>query len=395
MAVQMLSPQIYSVGSRDWDRKLFDELIPLPDGTSYNSYLIQGSDKTALIDTVDPPKTAELFSNLKELNVDTIDYIISNHAEQDHSGAIPEVLKAFPKAKVVTNNKCKLFLKDHLLISEEDFVTVEDRDTLSLGNKTLEFIFTPWVHWPETMVTYLQEDKILFTCDLFGSHLATSDLFVQDESKVIEDAKRYYAEIMMPFRPIIKKNIQKIETLGAEFIAPSHGPVYNKPEIILNAYRDWISDNVRNKVVLAYVSMHGSTGVITSYLSDQLIEKGVQVKLFNLTESDIGQLAMSLVDTATLVLGTPTVLTGPHPAAVYAATLVNALKPKLRYATVVGSYGWGGIAVDVIVNSLKNLKVEFLDPLLIKGHPKEEDFKSLKDLAQSICLKHKGLFAKD
>jgi flavorubredoxin len=391
VTVHELKPGIYAVGANDWDRRLFDELIPLPDGTSYNSYLVKGSDKTAVIDAVDPPKSGEWISNIKKLGISTIDYIISNHAEQDHSGAIPDLLAQFPGAKVVTNEKCKGFLEDLLSIPAGKFITIQDGETLSLGNRTLEFIFTPWVHWPETLCTYLREDKILFSCDFFGSHLATGELFVKDAQKVVEDAKRYFAEIMMPFRVAIRKNVQKIEALDIAYIAPSHGPVHDRPGIIINAYKDWISDRVENLVVLAYVSMHGSTGKMASYLCDALIDRGIEVKFFNLTKTDIGQLAMSLVDAATIVLGTPTVLAGPHPAAVYAAVLANALKPKVKYAAVFGSYGWGGQTVEVIKNNMKNLKVELLEPVLTKGFPLEADFRQLDRLADEIAARHRKL----
>ncbi len=391
MAVHELKPGIYAVGANDWDRRLFDELIPLPDGTSYNSYLVKGSDKTAVIDAVDPPKSGEWMSNIKKLGINTIDYIISNHAEQDHSGAIPDLLAQFPAAKVVTNEKCKGFLEDLLSIPAGKFITIQDGETLSLGNRTLEFIFTPWVHWPETLCTYLREDKILFSCDFFGSHLASSELFVKDAQKVVEDAKRYFAEIMMPFRVAIRKNVQKIEALDIAYIAPSHGPVHDRPGIIINAYKDWISDRVENIVVLAYVSMHGSTGKMASYLCDALIDRGIEVKFFNLTKTDIGQLAMSLVDAATIVLGTPTVLASPHPAAVYAASLANALKPKVKYAAVFGSYGWGGQTVEIIKNNMKNLKVELLEPVLTKGFPLEADFRELDRMADEIAARHREL----
>ncbi len=193
MAVRKLKDGIYSVGAIDWDRRLFDELIPLPDGTTYNAYIVKGEEKTALLDTVDPAKKDELIGNLKSLKVEKIDYIIAHHAEQDHSGTIPDILSLYPEAKVVTNSKCKGFLMDLLHIPEDKFIVVNDGDTLSLGGRTLKFIFTPWVHWPETMVTYLTPDNILFTCDFFGSHYASSYLFVKDKEKVLEDAKRYYA----------------------------------------------------------------------------------------------------------------------------------------------------------------------------------------------------------
>ena len=171
-----IRPGVFSVGAVDWDRRIFDELIPLPEGTSYNSYLVKGSTATALIDTVDPTKEVELLSHLDELKVDRIDYLIANHAEQDHSGVIPRILIRYPSAKVITTPRGKELLMLLLRIPEERIATVQDRETLSLGDRTLEFIHAPWVHWPETMLTYLREERVLFTCDLFGSHFATSDL---------------------------------------------------------------------------------------------------------------------------------------------------------------------------------------------------------------------------
>ncbi len=389
MAVQEIVPKVFAVGARHWDRRLFDELVPLPDGTSYNAYLVCGSEKTALIDSVDPEKRDVLISNLEKIPVKKIDYVICNHAEQDHSGCIPDILDIYPDALVVTNEKCKGFLKELLLIEEERFITIQNKETLSLGDKTLEFHFTPWVHWPETMTTFLKEEKILFSCDFFGSHLATGNLFVKDAARVVEDAKRYYAEIMMPFRTAIKKNIETVEALGVKYIAPSHGPVHDKPSVIIEAYKDWISPRVENVMVLAYVSMHGSTEHMVNYLVEKLMASGVKVKPFNLIQTDLGQLAIALVDAAGIIIGTPTVLVGPHPAAVYAATLVNALKPKTKYATVIGSYGWGGRAVETIKNNLTNLKADFLEPVLIKGHPKDKDFSALDTLAGQIVARHK------
>jgi len=389
--MKQIAPNVYAVGAIDWDRRLFDELIPLPDGTSYNAYLIKASEKTVLLDTVDPTKSEVLIGNLVRSGIDRLDYIVAHHAEQDHSGGIPDVLTLHPQAKVVTNPKCRDMLIDLLEIDEERFVTVEDGQTLSLGDKTLRFVYIPWVHWPETMGTYLNEDKVFFPCDFFGSHLATSTSFVEDETLVYEAAKRYYAEIMMPFRAAIRKNLEKIKDLPIDIIAPSHGPVYNKPEFIINAYKDWISDNVKNEVVLPYVSMHGSTAKMVEHFVDVLIEKGITVKQFNLTVADIGKLAMALVDAATIVIGSPTVLTGPHPKVMYAAALVNALRPKARFVSIIGSYGWAGKSVEQITSAISNLNVELLEPVIAKGHPKEADFIALDKLADSILAKHREL----
>ncbi|MFA5079186.1 MAG: FprA family A-type flavoprotein, partial [Dehalococcoidia bacterium] len=191
MSRPQIKPGIHAVGAIDWDRRLFDALIPLPDGTSYNSYLVRGSQKTALIDTVDPAMDTVLTGNLDDLNVENIDYVICNHAEQDHAGSIPLILDLYPGAKVVCTPKCKGMLMDLLHLDESVITTVNDGDSLSLGDRTFEFIHAPWVHWPETMVSYLKEDKVLFSCDFFGSHLTQSALYVQNEGQVYESAKRY------------------------------------------------------------------------------------------------------------------------------------------------------------------------------------------------------------
>jgi flavorubredoxin len=389
--MMQLRPNIYAVGAIDWDRRLFDELIPLPDGTSYNAYLVKGSEKIALLDTVDPTKTDVLIDNLVKAGTDRIDYIVAHHAEQDHSGGIPDILMLYPDAKVVTNPKCKGMLIDLLQISEDKFITVDDGQTLSLGDKTLRFIYIPWVHWPETMGTYLQEDKIFFPCDFFGSHLATSSLFIEDQALVYESAKRYYAEIMMPFRTAIKKNLEKIKDLQIDIIASSHGPVYDNPKFIIDAYKDWVSDNVKNEVVLPYISMHDSTKKMVEHLVDALIERGITVRQFNLTTTDISKLAISLVDAATIVLGSPTVLTAAHPKVAYAAILANALRPKTKFASIIGSFGWGGKMVEQITALLGNLKVEILEPVVTKGYPNDDDFTALEKLADKILTKHKEL----
>jgi len=387
MKARQIKTNVYWVGAIDWDRRLFDALIPLPDGTSYNAYLVQGSQKVALIDTVNPSTTEVLMAYLE--NVPVIDYVIANHAEQDHSGSIPQVLAKYPNAKMVTTPKGRDLLVALLLIPEDRFITVSDGETLSLGDKTLEFIHAPWVHWPETMLTYLREDKILFPCDLFGSHLATTDLYVADEGQVYEAAKRYYAEIMMPFRTIIEKHLEKINGYKIDVIAPSHGPLYDKPSFILKAYRSWVSGPPKNIVVLPYISMHGSTQKMVEYFVGALADRGVTVKQFNLAAADIGKLAMALVDAATMVIGMPTVLVGPHPNVAHAAFLANALRPGLQFVSIIGSYGWGSKAVEQLKGLIPNLKAEVLDPVIIKGLPREEDLKALDNLASTIVQKHK------
>ena len=387
MKPRKIRDRIYWMGSVDWDRRLFDSLIPLPDGTSYNAYLIEGSEKTVLVDTVDPPMAEELLAQLQ--GVPKIDYVISHHAEQDHSGTIPQVLEKYSGAKLITTPKAKGMLIDLLRIPEECFITVKDGETISLGDKTLKFIHAPWVHWPETMVTYLEEDRILFSCDFFGSHIATTDLYVTDEGRVYEAAKRYYAEIMMPFRKVIEKNLEKLASYDIEMIAPSHGQIYPRPSFIIDAYRDWILGPPLNTVVLPYVSMHESTRRMVDHLVSALVVRGVRVEQFNLCVTDIGKLAMALVDAATIVVGTPTILGGPHPYAAYSVFLANALRPKAKFLSIIGSYGWGGKTVNVLAGMISNLKVEVIEPVLAKGLPSENDLKALENLAETIATKHK------
>ncbi len=389
MKARKIKEGIYWVGAVDWDRRLFDDLIPLPDGTSYNAFLIQGSEKTVLIDTVDTTMSHVMFERLNQLGTEHIDYIITNHAEQDHSGTLPQIIERYPETQVVCTPKCKEILVDLLLAPQDHFLTVEDGATLSLGDRTLEFIHAPWVHWPETMLTYLREDEILFPCDLFGSHLATTDLCVTDEGRVYEAAKRYYAEIMMPFRKIIQKHLKKVQGYKISLIAPSHGPMYDRPEFILDAYQDWVFNNPKNIVVLPYISMHGTTREMVKYLVDALTKKGVTVEQFNLAVTDIGKLAMALVDAATIVIGSPTVLTGAHPNVVYATYLANALRPKVKFVSIIGSYGWGGKMVQQLADLIPNLKVEIFEPVVVKGYPSDEDFEALDKLAAKIAGKHK------
>ena len=385
---------IYYVGVNDAERQVFDELIPLPDGTTYNSYLILGTEKVALIDTADPLKRNELLNNIKETGVKKIDYIITHHGEQDHSGCTPLVLEEYPMAKVLTNQKCKTELMDLLCISDDKFIVIDDGQEVSLGNKTLKFIFAPWVHWPETFLTYIPEDKILFSCDFLGSHFsfnAKDGLFVKDNEKIYIPAKRYYAEIMSPFRSLIRKNLEKIKNLDIDIIAPSHGPLHKGKDFITSCYSKWASDDVQNEVLLVYVSMHGSTSAIAEYFIDALDKRNIKVKAFNLADADIGDIAMTLVDAATAVIGSSTVLAGPHPKAVFAAYLVKALRPKTRFLSVIGSYGWGGKMVEQLAEVLSGVQAEIIEPVLVKGYPKKDDYAAIDALADKIKIEHAQL----
>jgi len=380
---------VFFVGAPDWDRRLFDALIPLPQGTSYNAYLITGQEKTALIDTVDPTKWEVLKAYLEQVN--NIDYVVIQHVEQDHSGSLPMVLEKYPNAVVIANSKAKELILTHLHVPEEKIQVIEDGDKLDLGGLTLQFIFAPWVHWPETMLTYLPERKLLFTCDFLGSHLATSSLFIEDERLVYLGAKRYYAEIMSPFRNLIKGHLEKIKKLDIDMIAPSHGPIYQNPDFIIEAYEEWISDQPKNIVLLPWISMHGSTQAMVEYLTSKLVEKGVEVEPYDISKADLGELTMATVDAATIILAAPTILTNMHPMAELVAYWVSILRPKAKAYGFIGSYGWGGKTLETVKSLFSGIKADFFEPVLVKGLPTQADYEALDKLADAIVEKHRVL----
>ena len=391
MKFQEIKNGIYYCGLNDCDRRIFDELIPLEHGTSYNSYLVKGSEKTAIIDTMYPPKTNEYLKRLAENQIGRVDYIIANHGEQDHSGSIPALLEKYPQAVVVTNPKVAENIKSMLHVPEEKIKVISDGEELSLGDKTLKFIFAPGVHWPDTMFTYLKEDNVICTCDFLGAHYTFSDVFAVESNELMKSAKRYYAEIMMPFRMMCKKYTQMLKDMKVDMILPNHGPVYTNPNYILDLYADWTSDTPKNLVALPYVSMYESTKDMIDYLSDKLEAKGVKTFKFDIVDDDLGDLAMALVDAATIVMGTSMVLAGPHPMAVNVAYLAAVLRPKAKFASLVGSYGWGGNLFGLIADLLKPLKLDLVEPLQVKGKPTEEDFKKLDAMAEQIYEKHKSV----
>ena len=388
MKFKKIKNNIFYCGLNDRERKIFDELIPLEQGTSYNSYLVKGSEKVALIDTMYPPKMAEYLNNLDENNITKIDYIIANHGEQDHTGALPELIKKYPQAVIVTNQFCKNNIMEMLLIPESKIMVIKNNEGLSLGDKTLRFMLAPGVHWPDTMFTYIVEDNLLCTCDFLGAHYTFEDIYADDSKDLEHAAKRYYAEIMMPFRKMCNKYVQQIKELSPEMILPSHGPIYKNPQFILDLYADWSNDDAKNLVVLPYVSMYGSVEEMINYLSAKLEAAGIKTIKHDIVSDDLGDLAMAMVDAKTLVIGASMVLCSPHPAAANAAYLVNLLNPKVKYAGIIGSYGWGGDLVGKLSDIISNLKVEMFEPVLIKGKAKPETFQKLDELAEAIIKKH-------
>lgn len=388
MSAVELKSGVYWVGVKDWERKIFDSLIPLPLGTTYNSYLVKGSDKTALIDTVNPGFEKDLLNNIKSVHPGEIDYLVMNHAEPDHAGSIPAVLERYKKAAFITGKKGKEMAKLYFQVPEERIKTVNDGDTLDLGGKTLKFIEAPWLHWPETMFSYLIEDKVLFPCDFLGLHTAQA-LYDHETEDFMTLAQAYFGEIMMPFRKMGKKALEKIKDLEIDMIAPSHGPIHKDPKRILDAYKKWTAGETKQKAIVVYVSMWNSTETMVRTMVDTLVSEDIEVGTHDLTSADLGYIARDLVDSRAIVLGSPTVLGNLHPLAVYAAHLVKVLKPPLQYGVFLSSYGWGGGAKKQALEILGPTGLELLDAHEIKGPPSPEDLQKISETGKKLALKIK------
>lgn len=389
--MKKINNDIFYCGLNDVNRKMFDELIPLEHGTSYNSYLIKGSEKTAVIDAMYSPKTEEYLQMFDKAVIDNIDYIILNHGEQDHSGSIPAMLKKYPNAIVVTNAKCADNIKNMLFVPSEKIKVITDGEELALGNYTLKFILAPGVHWPDTMFTLIKENGYLFTCDFLGAHYTFDEIFADESEELMRSAKRYYSEIMMPFRTMCKKYTALIRSMSPKMILPSHGTIYRNPDFILDLYEDWSGEDGKNLVVIPYVSMYGSTKEMANYLSQQLNKLNIKTVLHDMVSDDLGNLAIALVDATTIVIGAPMVLAGAHPAAVNIAALTGVLRPKAKFASFIGSFGWGGKLTDKMAQSLSGLKLELIAPVIAKGKPMPETFAQLEILAKTIFEKHSAV----
>lgn len=382
-----ISKGVYWVGVRDWNRRLFDALIPLPRGTTYNSYLIDGGTKTAVIDTVNPGFEKELEEKIRQItDPSDVDYVIMNHAEPDHAGAIPHLMSINNKAVLVTTRRGAKMAQTFHNVPEKRITVVSDGETINLGGKTLRFIDAPMLHWPETMFTYLQEDKLLFPCDFFGSHIAKG-LYDEEVDDLLVHAQRYFGEIMMPFRKMAKKALEKIEDLQIDIIAPSHGPIHRNSRRILEAYRRWAGGETKRKATIIYLTMWNSTEKMIRPIAETLASEGIEVALYNLTSADIGDVAKDLVDSRAVVLGAPTVLGGVHPLALYATYLVKALNPPTKFGVVLSSFGWGGGAIRHVQQILGPSKIEVVGAMEVNGPPSTNDIKQIVQLGKTLAAK--------
>jgi len=386
--VPKLAEGVFYVGVKDRDRRLFDSLIPLPQGTSYNAYLIK-SEKVALIDTVNPGFEQELESRVNQIHpIEELDYIIMNHAEPDHAGAIPYLMSKNSKALLVATKKGAEAARVYFNVPDGRIKIVSDGGTIDLGSKTLRFIEAPMLHWPETMFTYLVEDKILFPCDFLGLHTAYG-LYDDEVPEMLTYAQRYFGEIMMPYRSMCRKGLDKIKGLEIAVIAPSHGPIHRNIKPIMDAYDRWTNGNTLEKVLVVYATMWRSTEKMIRQLVETLNKEGVETRAYNLATADIGDVTMDLVDSRGIVLGTPTVLNKMHPLAVYAAHLVKVLRPPAKYGVVLTSYGWGKGALAHASEVLGPTGLEVVGALEINGPPSAEAYASIRDIGVLLAKKIK------
>jgi flavorubredoxin len=388
--IEEIASNVYWLVVKDWSRRVFDALIPLPQGTSYNTYLIKGTGGDALIDTVNPGFEEQLVEKASRLtSPERLKYVVMNHAEPDHAGSIPAVLKWSDTARLVATDKGAKMAQRFYKVPEERVKTVGTGDIIDLGGKTLKFVEAPFIHWPETMITYLVEDGVLFPCDFFGAHTALG-LYDDDVEDLSSAAKKYFGEIMMPYRSMAVKALEKVKELQVKVIAPSHGPIYKNPAKILKAYEQWTSGETKEKAVVVYVSMWRSTEAMASTMAETLLSEGVEVTLHDLLTLDVGELAGDLVDSRALVLGTPTVLGGMHPLALYAAHLLKALRPPLKYLALLVSYGWGLGASTQAQEILASMRVELVGSMEVNGPPTPMDREKIAELATILAEKIKG-----
>jgi len=383
------------VGVVDWNIRDFHGYITSR-GSTYNSYLIS-DEKIALVDTVKINFCNELIEHISELtSLEKIDYLIVNHVEMDHSSSLPVIAKLAKNAKIIASQRGKDALIEHYGADFNVVETVKTGDELKLGKRTLRFLEAPMLHWPDSMFTYIVEDKILMPNDAFGQHFASSGRFDDEVDKcaLMEEAATYYANILMPFAPLITRKIQEVVQMGIpiEMIAPSHGIIWRKdPSKIINAYLDWSSGAAKQKAVVVFDTMWGSTDKMARAIADGITSGDVEVKLLKLRATDNTDVVTEILEAKAVVVGSPTLNNQMFPTVGSFLTYITGLKPKGKLWSFFGSYGWGGGAVKGMVETAKKAGFEVLEPgIEVKYVPDQEDLKKCFEFGQQIAVKIKA-----
>jgi flavorubredoxin len=359
MAAIKILPDIYSVGVVDWNlRNFHGHTFTTLRGSSYNAYLII-DEKITLVDTVFGAFTQELIDNIKEIiPPEKIDYIIVNHVETDHSGALPGIMPLCPKAKILGTAKCREGLQKHYY-KNWDFQVVKTNDQLKLGRRTLTFLEAPMIHWPDSMFTYCPQDELLLPNDAFGQHFASSSQFDDqvDPCVLMDEAQKYYANILWPLGAVILKKIQEVQKLNIpiKIIAPSHGIIWRKdPAKIINAYISWAKGETREKVVVVYETMWGATDKMARKIAEGLASTGVEVKLYDIAQSDRTEVITQMLTAKGFLFGSSTHDNDMLPNIAAFLEIVKGLKPKDRKVGFFGSYGWAGGATKEMQEMFKD-----------------------------------------
>ncbi|MFA7172987.1 MAG: FprA family A-type flavoprotein [Kiritimatiellia bacterium] len=350
------------VGFVDWNVRDFHGYVTSR-GSTYNAYLIE-DEKNAVIDTVKVQYVDDFLARVAaQIPLDKVDYIICNHAEPDHSGGFPAALKACPNAVVVCNAKCQEILARHFDVSDWKFLVVKEGDTLSLGSKTLQFFDTPMVHWPESMVTYYVEEEILFSMDAFGQHYATSHRFDDeaDMCEVMQEAKIYYANIVLPFERPVDKALEKLGGLKIRMIATSHGVIWRSHIAeIMTAYQGWRVSKPAKKVVIAFTSMWNSTRNMAKAIAEGAEEYDVDVHLLDMADNNNTTFVTEIMDAAAVAFGSATLNMGIMPRMASALTYLRGLKPKGKTGVAFGAYGWAAKGSEEVAGYMQAMGMEFV-----------------------------------
>jgi anaerobic nitric oxide reductase flavorubredoxin len=394
MVQTKLTENIHWVGVVDWNIRDFHGYVTRR-GTTYNAYLIS-DEKTALVDTVKHTFSSELLRNICEIvDPEKIDYIIVNHVEMDHSSSLPVIAKYAKNATIIASQRGKDALIEHYG-ADFNIQTVKTGDELKLGKRTLRFVEAPMLHWPDSMFTYVVEDKILMPNDAFGQHLASSERFDDevDEHVLMEEAKTYYANILMLFAPLITRKIQEVVQMGIPIamIAPSHGIIWRSdPSKIIKAYSDWSAGVSKNKVVIVYDTMWGSTDKMARAIAEGVASQAVDVKLLKLRAANRTEAMTEILDAKAVVVGSPTLNNGMFPTLGSFLTYATGLKPKGKLWSFFGSYGWGGGAVKGMTEMARKAGFEVHEPSIeVKYVPEQEDLKKCFEFGQQIAAKIKA-----
>lgn len=393
MAAVEVKKGIYWVGAVDWNVRTFHgHTYSTARGTTYNSYLII-DDKVTLIDGVYGPFAGEMIGKIREIvPVEKIENIVVNHIEPDHSGALPELLKLCPKAKLYGTAKCKEGLQKQYF-GNWDLQVVKTGDKLNIGKRTLTFIEAPMIHWPDSMFTYCAEEELLFPNDAFGQHYATSERFDDetDQCALMDETAKYFANILWPLSAIIARKIEEIQKLSLpiKMIAPSHGIIWRKdPAKAINAYLSWTKNETKRKAVIIYETMWGSTGMMARAIADGLIGAGVAVRLFDAATSDRTEVANQMLDAKAFVIGSSTHDNDMLPSIASFLELLKGFKPKGRIAAVFGSCGWAGGAITEIEKVLGEGGIELAAPSIsVKYVPDGKELDLCRNLGAELAKK--------